>query len=118
MLVVLAVRCGTGKRKTLLCRKIQSLVCLFVLSIFSIFCFLKLVPPYICFVFLNSWLLTFTDVPPHFMWNDMNQNDNSFLYTWGEHTPIKDHGNLGYDLHLGGKFFISLFPVKIVPKYV
>jgi len=35
----------------------------------------------------------------------VNQNDNNFLYTWGEHTPIKDCGNFGYDLHLGGKFF-------------
>lgn len=40
----------------------------------------------------------------HCLWNDVNQNDNSLLYTWGEeHTPIKDVGNIGYDLPFGDK---------------
>jgi len=55
----------------------------------------------------------FADVP-HCLWNDMTQNDNSFLCTWGEHTPIKDCGNFGYDLHVGGKFFLLLSLVEMV----
>lgn len=40
---------------------------------------------------------------PHCLWNDTSRIDNGFLYTWGDHTPSKDVGNYGYNLHVGDK---------------